>query len=156
MVTRVCRQRMTTTTTIDVYPHSVLNDVVCVGSIKKRTKSLSSCRVPPANCAPTSDMTSLFQSWPSRAEHGWPMTHRVLVCDRFCGEAVLRGSDIFVRGVMCADSGIKENEKVAVCRSSVHLSKCAKLVTSHTSASSMTTGVYRYSRGGSKNNWHEA
>jgi hypothetical protein len=42
------------------------------------------------------------------------MTHRVIICDRFCGEAVLRGSDIFVRGVIVADAGIEVGEQVAV------------------------------------------
>jgi hypothetical protein len=42
------------------------------------------------------------------------MTHRVVVCDRFCGEAVLRGSDIFVRGILSADSGIQKGQTVAV------------------------------------------
>jgi len=56
----------------------------------------------------------LFSNWPSRKEQGWPMDYRGIICDRFCGEAVLRGSDIFVRGVLAADSGIRAGEKVAV------------------------------------------
>ncbi len=56
----------------------------------------------------------LFPNWPSRRKEGWPISHRCIVCDRFCGEAVLRGSDIFVMGVMAADANIRENEKVAV------------------------------------------
>ena len=49
-----------------------------------------------------------------RIELGWPDTHRVVICDRLCGEAVLRGSDIFVRGILCADSGVRLGEEVAV------------------------------------------
>ena len=49
-----------------------------------------------------------------RINLGWPDTHRVIICDRFCGEAVLRGSDIFVRGILCADSGVRSGEEVAV------------------------------------------
>eukprot|EP00934_Nitzschia_sp_Nitz4_P003932 Nitzschia sp. Nitz4//scaffold70_size99833//65652//67279//NITZ4_004601-RA/size99833-snap-gene-0.149-mRNA-1//-1//CDS//3329557153//3922//frame0 len=56
----------------------------------------------------------LFTDWPTRSEKGWPMTHRVVLCDRFCGEAVLRGSDIFVRGILAADAGIQTGEEVAV------------------------------------------
>ena len=56
----------------------------------------------------------LFTNWIRRAEIGWPMTHRVVLVDRLCGEAVLRGSDIFVRGVLSADLGIVPNETVAV------------------------------------------
>mmetsp|Transcript_18372 Transcript_18372/g.42384 ORF Transcript_18372/g.42384 Transcript_18372/m.42384 type:complete len:564 (+) Transcript_18372:48-1739(+) len=55
-----------------------------------------------------------FSNWPSRKHQGWPMSHRCIICDRFCGEAVLRGSDIFVMGVMAADSSIRAGEKVAV------------------------------------------
>ena len=49
-----------------------------------------------------------------RIELGWPDSHRVIICDRFCGEAVLRGSEIFVRGIICADSGVRNGEEVAV------------------------------------------
>jgi hypothetical protein len=121
---------------IDVYIHPNLNDVVCIGPRNPSNKSLAPCRVPPPKCAPSNDATLSFKSWPLRAENGWPMTHRVVVCDRFCGEAVLRGSDIFVRGVICADSGIKENEKVGVCCLSFHLSNgLGRSRRSHTSAS---------------------
>lgn len=61
---------------------------------------------------PTND--SLFANWPSRSEQGWSMTHRSIICDRFCGEAVLRGSDIFVMGVMAADTNIRAGENVAI------------------------------------------
>lgn len=49
-----------------------------------------------------------------REQSGWPSTHRVVICDRFCGEAVLRGSDIYVKGILVADTGIRSNEIVAV------------------------------------------
>ena len=55
-----------------------------------------------------------FSGWPSRREKGWPMTRRSIICDRFCGEAVLRGSDIFVMGVMAADANIQAGEEVAI------------------------------------------
>ena len=42
------------------------------------------------------------------------MTHRVILVDHFCGEAVLRGSDIFVRGVVAADMNIKSGETIAI------------------------------------------
>jgi hypothetical protein len=61
---------------------------------------------------PTND--PLFSDWPSRREQGWSMTHRSIICDRFCGEAVLRGSDIFVMGVMAADTNIRAGENVAI------------------------------------------
>lgn len=90
---------------------SVFDDVVCI--VPKQDKnvtkknSLFSSRIPNKG-------EVIFPEWPSRKKKGWPMTHRVVICDRFCGEAVLRGSDIFVRGVLCSDLGIQEGESVAV------------------------------------------
>jgi len=56
-----------------------------------------------------------FPSWPDRHETTkWPMDKRVVLVDRFCGEAVLRGSDIFVKGIMSADMGIGTKDIVAV------------------------------------------
>lgn len=88
---------------------------------KSESNSLFSSRVP-TNKLPNVDNTkeetklntSIFQNWPSRKQRGWPMTHRVVVCDQFCGEAVLRGSNIFVRGILAADTGIRKDEIVAV------------------------------------------
>lgn len=57
---------------------------------------------------------NLFPNDPLRQEKGWPMSHRVVLCDRFCGEAVLRGSDIFERGILAADAGIQRGDVVAV------------------------------------------
>jgi 16S rRNA C967 or C1407 C5-methylase (RsmB/RsmF family) len=56
----------------------------------------------------------LFPNWQLRHEQGWPLTHRCVIVDRFCAEAVLRGSDIFVKGILCADAGIRNGEEVAV------------------------------------------
>lgn len=67
-----------------------------------------------ASRGPSKNGEIIFSKWPSREEKGWPMTHRAVLCDRFCGEAVLRGSDIFVRGILAADSGISKGETVAV------------------------------------------
>ena len=44
-----------------------------------------------------------------------------VVLDRLCGEAVLRGSDAFAKGIMAASSGLKMGCKVKV---SVDLSHC--------------------------------
>ncbi|KAI9909787.1 hypothetical protein PsorP6_011188 [Peronosclerospora sorghi] len=40
--------------------------------------------------------------------------HKSIVVDRLCGEAVLRGSDIFARGIMSASSGINADDTVNV------------------------------------------
>lgn len=55
-----------------------------------------------------------FSNWEKRKEKGWPMSHRAIIVDRFCGEAVLRGANVFVKGILCADSGISVGEEVAV------------------------------------------
>mmetsp|Transcript_17380 Transcript_17380/g.36703 ORF Transcript_17380/g.36703 Transcript_17380/m.36703 type:complete len:552 (+) Transcript_17380:218-1873(+) len=61
-----------------------------------------------------------------RRGRGWPMTHRVVVVDRFCGEAVLRGANIFVKGIICADAGIWKGEEIAV-YADIRLSKSKSL-----------------------------
>ncbi|KAG7353458.1 Fmu Sun domain containing protein [Nitzschia inconspicua] len=105
---------------LEIREHSLFPDVIEIeeAQLTMKTNSphssnLSSCTKPRSD-DDASLPTSLFSSWPMRQEKGWPMTHRAILCDRFCGEAVLRGSDIFVRGILAADSGIKAGEKVAV------------------------------------------
>jgi hypothetical protein len=95
---------------VSVSAHEVLDDVVCIDiSSTRENESLTDNRIPPADeCAP------IFASWPGREKIGWPMTHKVVICDRFCGEAVLRGSAIFVKGVLCADAGIVAGDEVTV------------------------------------------
>ncbi|KAF0736565.1 hypothetical protein AaE_009003, partial [Aphanomyces astaci] len=41
-------------------------------------------------------------------------TTKKIIVDRLCGEAVLRGSDIFARGVMCASSALNAGDRVLV------------------------------------------
>lgn len=103
---------------ITVTGHSLLKDMVCVGSSQPlntvtENYNLFKCRVPPPTSTPE-QQDDIFVKWTSRAQKGWPLHNRVVICDRFCGEAVLRGSDIFVRGVLCADSGVTCDEVVAV------------------------------------------
>ena len=100
-----------------VRPHPVLDDVVCVELTVVKTitttkdddslQNLANCTIPPPQHL-------LFVKWPKRKATGWPMTHRAVVCDRLCGEAVLRGADIFVRGLLMADGGVTAGETVAV------------------------------------------
>jgi methyltransferase NSUN6 len=56
----------------------------------------------------------VFPTWPERQGLGWPLQHRAVIVDRICGEAVLRGSHIFVKGIMCADKGILPGETIAI------------------------------------------
>jgi 16S rRNA methyltransferase RsmB/F len=71
---------------------------------------LSHCTVP----EPSQSYPILFSHWPRRRQFGWPMTHRIVLCDRFCAEAVLRGSHVFIPGILCTDNAIETGETVAV------------------------------------------
>ena len=102
---------------VTLKPHSVFSDVIeihvdHIGTVDDHattTTLLSHQSKPPINSAPV-----LFQNWPRRKALGWPMTHRIVLCDRFCAEAVLRGSHIFVKGILCVDAGMEHGETVAV------------------------------------------
>lgn len=50
--------------------------------------------------------------WRQRA--GWPTACKVVVVDRLCGEAVLRGANVFVRGVLVTDRSVTAGDAVAV------------------------------------------
>ena len=105
--------------------HDTMNEVITVDLVPRVPKhltehkpqeptvlplsSLYNCRVPPPDRYPC-----LFPDWPTRQTQGWPLTHRAVVVDRFCGEAVLRGADIFVKGILAADMGIRMDDWVAV------------------------------------------
>lgn len=67
-----------------------------------------------SDAPPNTQCTNIFPNWPNRAKKGWPMSHRAIIVDRFCGEAVLRGANVFVRGVLSADLGIAADEEIAV------------------------------------------
>jgi hypothetical protein len=99
---------------LDIRENSLFLDVIDIkdNSSEDRSADLSACTKPKLDSCSTS--SSLFANWPRRQEKGWPMSHRALLCDRLCGEAVLRGSDIFVRGILAADPGIHAGETVAV------------------------------------------
>ena len=100
-----------------VQRHDTIEDLVIIRAKTKHCTTdtdadgtkLSSCSVPP-----NPQDANIFPSWPKRAELGWPMSHRAVIVDRFCGEAVLRGANIFVRGILSADSGITADEEIAV------------------------------------------
>jgi len=92
--------------------HPILNDVVTVdvfSSCSSNKSSLKSVNVPSSN-----SHKQIFSNWPKRKVQGWPLTHKVVICDRYCGEAILRGSHIFVRGILCADVKIQTGDIVAV------------------------------------------
>lgn len=94
----------------DVQKHDTIKDIVTIrASTSTDCIDLYKCRVPPET-----DSYHKFSRWENRRVKGWPMTHRTIIVDRFCGEAVLRGAQIFVKGILCADAGIKEGEEVAV------------------------------------------
>ncbi|KAL7521384.1 hypothetical protein ACHAWX_006055 [Stephanocyclus meneghinianus] len=93
--------------------HDTIKDLVIVRGIPSSSnKSMFDCSVPPRTDI-ISDKQDIM-SGDSRRKKGWPMSHRVVIVDRFCGEAVLRGANVFVKGILCADAGIKQEEEVAV------------------------------------------
>lgn len=91
--------------------HELLHDVVCI-DIRETTASLCHRNGPLEASEYISTLINPSKS--ARLANGWPGTHRVVLCDRFCGEAVLRGADIYCKGIMSADTGIKVGEEVAV------------------------------------------
>lgn len=108
--------------TVAVDSHELFDDVITIhiqeNPKRSHTPRLSDCNAPSKDSDAVHFSASLTNPAVSddvlRIKAGWPVTHRVVICDRFCGEAVLRGSDIFVRGILCADAGIRQGEVVAV------------------------------------------
>jgi len=102
----------------NAHRHETISDLVIIRANNKLSKTdidgsdineLYNCSIPP-----NKECIDLFPNWSKRKELGWPMSHRSIVVDRYCGEAVLRGSHIFVKGILAADSGIVEQEEVAI------------------------------------------
>jgi hypothetical protein len=93
-----------------VQKHETIRDIVTIkASSPPDGIDLYKCSIPPETGS-----SHAFSGWENRRVKGWPMSHRAIAVDRFCGEAVLRGAQIFVKGILCADAGIKEDEEVAV------------------------------------------
>ena len=99
-----------------VRPHSDFKDILYVDLMEQSNSNTTNDMDRRNRKQPQtpSDATPVFPTWTSRRELGWPVAHRAVIVDRFCGEAVLRGSHIFVRGIMAADRGIQPDETVAV------------------------------------------
>jgi predicted ribosome-associated RNA-binding protein Tma20 len=89
----------------------VLDDVVqiLIHSSDPSLQPIPHCQGPRVSTLPL-----LYPHWPKRSHIGWPLTHKVVVCDRLCGEAVLRGSNVFVGGILAADMKIDPGDPVAV------------------------------------------
>lgn len=92
----------------NVQRHETINDVVTIKGCPASDDKLSQYY------AQEDDTCNEFSSWENRRKKGWPMSRRVVIVDRFCAEAVMRGAYIFIKGILCADAGIKEDEEVAV------------------------------------------
>eukprot|EP00985_Skeletonema_marinoi_P026808 scaffold21131_cov194-Skeletonema_marinoi.AAC.4 len=106
-----------------IQQHETLTDLVTIRTTTPTDSdavSLYHSKVPTkktcnlSNDVPSDESDDLFPNWQIRRKQGWPLTHRCVIVDRFCAEAVLRGADIFVKGILCADAGIAESEEVAV------------------------------------------
>lgn len=91
-------------------PHSVLHDVIEIIVAKEFSDVSSLDKFTRAPCKGKEDISSL----PFRNNSKFPLDFKVVICDRFCGEAVLRGSDIFIRGVLAADRNVEIGDMVCV------------------------------------------
>ncbi len=81
------------------YLHPMLKDTIIIPSLPSSFPSASSSSF----SSPSSSSQSLIESLSSPpADKKRPY---VVVVDRLCGEAVLRGADVFVRGVWAASGG---------------------------------------------------
>eukprot|EP00581_Thalassiosira_minuscula_P015326 CAMPEP_0183719242 /NCGR_PEP_ID=MMETSP0737-20130205/12275_1 /TAXON_ID=385413 /ORGANISM="Thalassiosira miniscula, Strain CCMP1093" /LENGTH=497 /DNA_ID=CAMNT_0025948953 /DNA_START=80 /DNA_END=1570 /DNA_ORIENTATION=+ len=92
--------------------HATLSDLVTIRSSSKESNIANTMYH--SNVPPEPKWDNIFPNWPARVDKGWPMSHRAIIVDRFCGEAVLRGANVFVRGIQSADAGITQDEEVAV------------------------------------------
>ena len=79
-----------------------------------------------------------------------------IIVDRLCGEAVLRGSDIFARGIMSASSGLNADDRVNIFVDLDHLTtrgrtvddhKGRKLLIAHGTTCMARTEMFRATRG---------
>jgi methyltransferase NSUN6 len=96
------RSELIATLNLDIEPHPVLDDVLVV---RRSPPSEELCRFEQVR----SHGSTRFEA---RRTAGLP-AHEVVV-DRFCGEAVLKGADIFARGVRGASLALKEGQPVAI------------------------------------------
>ena len=96
---------------IEIYAAINGDDSSSASSSVDEIQSLSSySKLPPQIC----HGEGIFSHWPSRQKSDFPVHYKVIICDRFCGEAVLRGSNIFVRGVIAADRNVECGDHVCV------------------------------------------
>ncbi|KAF0715790.1 Aste57867_3159 [Aphanomyces stellatus] len=72
---------------------------------------------PAITAAPHASLTDVVLV-PSAPRVAFPVanavTRKKIIVDRLCGEAVLRGSDIFARGVMCASTALNVGDDVVI------------------------------------------
>lgn len=118
---------------LQVQQHAVLDDVLCIVPFETLQLQMNYDK-----SLPDEESEVALKLGDNRQGMGWPRTCRVVLCDRFCGEAVLRGSDIFVRGILAADAGIQPGETVAV---------YADIRSPHETAVSRGLVIERYNRG---------
>jgi 16S rRNA C967 or C1407 C5-methylase (RsmB/RsmF family) len=110
------------------FPHACLDDVIVIPSAPK------------------------VQTTPVQVDSNL----KSIVVDRLCGEAVLRGSDIYARGIMSASSGINVGDRVNVYVDLDHLStrgsqfddhRGRKLLIAHGTTQMSRTEMFRAQRG---------
>jgi 16S rRNA methyltransferase RsmB/F len=148
--------------TCQVKFHPVVSDVISIDILiqspsdttihstdASQVSSLFSRSVPPRpphlghdenNALSSLSLAYTKEQWPWRAQSGWPCTHAVVVVDRLCGEAVLRGANVFVKGILVADTNIVKGQEVSVYADlGINGPEAAKTTTAKTTTTTTTT-----------------
>ena len=97
------------------YRHAILHDVIEIRVASEFSNVTSLCnQIGVPKGLPSQSSQDMFSRCPSRQNSKFPSDCKVVICDRMCGEAVLRGSNIFVRGVLAADRNVTCGDTVCV------------------------------------------
>jgi hypothetical protein len=113
-----------------IEPHSVLPDVIVIRvAIQDNYLTSHDCRHHPIkerlhaikdsdSRKSTDDVSPILSECGLRDELqpqvGCKSDYKIILVDRFCGEAVLSGADVYKRGVLGSDAGIVVGDRVAV------------------------------------------
>ena len=116
--TQSTKMKIASKQTYSVGQHEKLNDLIVIKAnpiqtTKSEIHDMYYFNVPPAPPKKSDEYLQL-SDLEKRKKKGWPTTHKAIVVDRFCGEAVLRGANVFIKGILCADAGIWNAEEIAV------------------------------------------
>lgn len=97
------KERSMTENDVQISSHPILQDLVTI-QMNKVTEGSQSRPLRSGLHRPLDDSSLI----------GWPNDYKIIIVDRLTGEAILRGSNVFVRGVQAASSSVFANRRVAV------------------------------------------